>query len=295
MEKRILAAIKKGRVLVSDGAWGTFIQTRGLKPGECPELWNLTHPADIYDIALSYINAGSDMIETNSFGGNTFKLSNYGLSGKVAEINRRAAEISRDAAGPDKFVLGSAGPTGKILMTGDVTENELYDAYAEQSMALYEGGADAIVLETMIDLDEALIAVKAAKENSDCEIICTFTFDMTPLKEYRTMMGVAPMGIVDTLINAGADIIGTNCGNGIIGMINIVKEIRSVNKNIPVLVHANAGIPVFKNGISVFPETPELMATYAKELVDAGTNIIGGCCGTTPEHIRQIAEKVRRY
>jgi 5-methyltetrahydrofolate--homocysteine methyltransferase len=295
MEKRILAAIKQGRVLVSDGAWGTFIQARGLKPGECPELWNLTHPADIYDIALSYIHAGSDMIETNSFGGNIFKLSNYGLSGKVAEINRRAAEISREAAGPDRFVLGSAGPTGKILMTGDVTENELYDAFAEQSMALHEGGADAIVIETMIDLDEALIAVKAAKENTDCEIICTFTFDLTPLKEFRTMMGVAPANIVDALVNAGADIIGTNCGNGIVGMINIVKEIRSVNNTVPILVHANAGIPVLKNGISVFPETPELMARYANELVDAGTNIIGGCCGTTPEHIRQIADKVRSF
>jgi 5-methyltetrahydrofolate--homocysteine methyltransferase len=212
----------------------------------------------------------------------------------VAEINRKAAEISRQAAGKEKYVIASIGPTGKILMMGDVTETELYEAFKEQSIALHEGGADALVIETMTDLDEARIAIKASKENTPCEIICTMTFDYTLTGEFRSMMGVSPSEMVVSLTEAGADIIGANCSNGIKGMIGITKEIRSVNKDIPVLIHANAGMPVYKDGVTVFPESPEMMAEFAPELVRAGANIIGGCCGTTPEHIRQLAESVKK-
>ncbi|HNX78790.1 MAG TPA: homocysteine S-methyltransferase family protein, partial [Prolixibacteraceae bacterium] len=155
-----ITELSKTRVLVSDGAWGTFLQQKGLQPGECPELWNLTHRQEVMDIARSYIDAGSDMIETNSFGGSRFKLEKFGLADQGYRLNKAAAEISREAAGTEKLVLGSIGPTGKMLLLEEVTPEELYDAFREQAMALEAGGADAIVIETMTDLDEAVLAVK---------------------------------------------------------------------------------------------------------------------------------------
>jgi len=289
---KITELIKSGKVLISDGAWGTFLQEKGLQAGECPEIWNISHPDVVYDIARSYIDASADIIETNSFGGNKFKLKNFGLENKVREINLAAARISRKAAGKNKMVMGSIGPTGKIRMMGDVTEDELYEAFREQAMALEEGSADALVIETMSDLDEARIAIKASKENTKCEVICTMTFEKTVNKEFRTMMGVSPSDMAKTLVDAGADIIGANCGNGSKDMISIVKEIRQINKNIPVLIHSNAGLPQYKNGKTVYLENPDEMASNVDELIKAGANIIGGCCGTTPEHISKIANRI---
>jgi len=277
--------------LVSDGAWGTFLQQKGLQLGECPEEWNITHPEEVFDIAKSYIEAGADMIETNSFGGTKFKVEKYGLGDKVFELNKAAAEISRKAA-IDKFVLGSVGPTGKILMMGDVTEEELYEAFKEQVKGLEAGGVDAIMIETMTDLDEARLAIQAAKENTNCEVFCTMTFEKTLQGEFRSMMGVSPTEMVNTLIDTGADLIGANCGNGIADMIGIVKEIRSINSEIPVLVHANAGMPHYHDGKTVFPETPEEMSVLVPKIIAAGANIIGGCCGTTPDHICRVREMV---
>ena len=234
---KIINQIKSGKVLLSDGAWGTFLQAKGLVPGECPELWNITRPDDVLDIARGYIEAGSDMIETNSFGGSKFKLQHYGLEDRVFELNMAAAEISRKAAGPDRFVLGSIGPTGKILMMGEVTAAQLYDAFKEQAMALEAGGADAIMIETMSDMEEAIQAIKAAKENTACEVFCTMTFEKTIQNEFRSMMGISPTDMVQQLIQAGADLIGANCGNGTRDMVGIVKEIRNENADIPILIH----------------------------------------------------------
>lgn len=291
--RKIIHEIQKGRILVSDGAWGTFLQKKGLLPGECPEQWNVTRSEDIFDIAKSYIDAGADMIETNSFGGNYFKLKGYGLENQVYELNKAAAEISRRAAGSDHFVLGSVGPTGKLLMMEEVTEAELYEAFKAQSIALEAGGADAIVIETMTDLEEARIAVKAAKENTACEVICTMTFDKILSGEYRTMMGISPAEMTETLVEAGATIIGANCGNGIADMIGIVKEIRQTNAQIPILIHANAGMPQYCDGETTFPESPADMASRVKEIVEAGANIIGGCCGTTPDHICEVHHVIK--
>ena len=289
---KITDRIKQGKILVSDGAWGTFLHAKGLKPGQCPELWNIEHPDEVFDIAKSYIDAGADMVESNSFGGSSFKLIHYGLADRASELNQAAAAISRKAAG-DKFVLGSVGPTGKILMMGEVTPEEVYESFKEQVIALEKGGADAIIIETFTDIDEARLAIRAAKVNTTREVICTMTFERTVDGEYRSMMGVSPTEMMQELIPEGVDIIGANCGNGIEGMIKILKEIRLCNSVIPVLVHANAGMPIYDDGKTVFPESPMQTAGYVKEIIDAGVNIIGGCCGTTPEHIRQIARAAR--
>lgn len=284
----------KTRVLLCDGAWGTLLQQKGLQPGECPELWNLTRRDDVLDIARSYIEAGADIIETNSFGGSRIKLSQYGLGDKASLINETAATISREAAGPDRHVAGSIGPTGKILMTGDITADELYEAFSEQAIALEKGGADIIIIETMSDAEEAAIAVKAAKENTHCTVIATMTFNPSPDGTYYTIMGVTPADMIRILREAGADIIGSNCGNGTEVLTGVARAIREADREVPLIIQPNAGVPQLIDGKTIFPESPEIMSSFVPELVNLGVNIIGGCCGTTPEHIKAIARKLGR-
>ena len=286
--------LKTRKVLVSDGAWGTFLTQKGMVAGECPELWNVERRDDVLDIARNYVEAGADLITTNSFGGSRFKLQHFGLAGRVAELNEAAAAISRAAAGPDRHVFASIGPTGKILMTGEVTEEALYDAFKEQAVALEKGGADACVVETMTALDEACIAVRAARENTALEVLCTFTFDSVGEDVYRTMMGVSPTDMAATVLEAGATIIGTNCGQGPEGMVGIVEELRAVASHVPIIVQANAGLPERVDGVDRYPATPERMAQRVPDLIAAGANILGGCCGATPDHIRAIADAVNR-
>ena len=295
-KQKIVEAVKSGKVLISDGAWGTFLQKKGLKPGECPELWAVDRPADVKAIAQSYFTAGADMVESDTFGGTSFKLEHFGLKDRVAEINEAAAKLSAEAAaeaGGVKWVIASVGPTGKMLVTEEVTADELYNAFKEQVVALSKGGADAICIETMSDVEEAALAVKAVKENTSCEAIATFTFARTVNGDYRTMMGVSPEQAAEAMLEAGADIIGTNCGNGIERMIEIVKVMRQAAPKTPILVHANAGLPKNVNGVDTFPETPEMMAAQVHGLVAAGANIIGGCCGTTPAHIKAMKEAIK--
>jgi 5-methyltetrahydrofolate--homocysteine methyltransferase len=291
----ILHDLAERKVLVSDGAWGTFLVQKGMRPGECPELWNAEHRNAVLDIARSYVDSGSDIIGTNSFGGSRFKLCHFGLVERLAELNEAAAAISREAAGADKHVAASIGPTGKFLMTGEVSDEEMYDAFREQALALERGGADACCIETMAAIDEAILAVRAAKENTSLQVICTFTYNQIGEGQYRTMMGVSPTEMAAAILEAGADIIGANCGHGGKQMVGIVRELRAAAPAVPIMVQANAGMPVqTEQGVS-YPETPAITAGWTPHLLDAGANIIGGCCGTTPAHVRAIRDEVSRY
>ena len=293
--KQITGLVKSGKLLLGDGAWGTSLQELGLAAGECAESWNELHRDRVLSVATSYVSAGANLIETNSFGGSRIKLASYQMQDKTARLNRTAAEISREAAGKNVLVLGSIGPTGKFLITGSVTQAELTDAFREQAVALQNGGADALCLETFYDLDEARCAVIAARENTDLEIICTFTFDKKPDGSFKTMMGIDPKTVAENLLGWNVDIIGTNCGNGFGDMVSIVAEMRSVNPDIPILVQANAGLPKLDGEKILYPETPDMAAQIVPKLVKAGANIIGGCCGTTPAHIREIRKTLLQY
>ncbi len=292
--ENLLERVGRGEILVSDGAMGTFLQANGLKPGECPELWCISHPQVVKGIAESYIAAGADVVETNSFGGNAYKLHPFGLDGRVAELNRAAAALAREAMGAKGYVAASVGPTGRIVVDegGDVQPEDLYHAFQEQVVALEEGGADALCIETMSSLPEALAAVKAAKEHTKLPVICTFTFEGVGGR-FHTMMGVTPERAAKEAVAAGADIIGANCGNGIVNMIEITRKMRAAQPETPILIHANAGMPVLEGEKTVYKETPEFMASHVKAIIAAGANILGGCCGTTPAHIAALAQVVK--
>ncbi|MHB9132253.1 MAG: homocysteine S-methyltransferase family protein [Armatimonadota bacterium] len=294
MMKSLLERIAQGEILISDGAMGTFLQAKGLQPGECPEAWCISHPDVVKFIAEAYINAGADIVETNSFGGTSYKLKEFGLADKVAEFNKAATAVAKEAMDGKGYVAAAVGPTGQIVEDegGDVTEEDLYNAFKEQVVALAAGGADAFCIETMSSVTEAVQAIKAAKENTDLPIICTFTF-APGAQGFRTMMGVTPERAAQAAVEAGADIIGANCGNGIANMIEITATMRAAAPSTPILIHANAGMPVFEDGETVFKETPEQMAARVQELIAAGANIIGGCCGTNPDHISAMASAAK--
>ena len=290
----IFQDIKTKGVLVADGGWGTFLIAAGMQPGECPELWNVNRPEVVREIAAGYIAAGSDIISTNSFGGTRCKLGQFGLGERATELNTAAAWISREAAGPDRHVMASIGPTGKFLMMGDITEDEMYASFAEQARALEAGGADACIVETMSALDEACCAIRAVKENTKLEIVCSFTYSAQAGGGYRTMMGVSPTGMARAALDAGANILGVNCGFGSDDMVEIVRELHAAAPETPILVNPNAGQPIATEKGVEYPETPEHMAEFTPTFIEAGASIIGGCCGTHPGHIRAIVAAVKK-
>lgn len=275
--------------VVTDGSWGTQLQQRGLEQGENPDSWNLEHPDLVEKVARQYVDAGSQVILSNTFGANRFILERFNLADKVGALNVAGVEISRKAAGESACVFASIGPSGKMLVSLEVTEDELREAFSEQAEAQARAGADAIVVETMMDIDEARIAAAAAKKTG-LPVIACMVYDSGKDKD-RTLMGNTPEQAVEMLEKIGVDAIGANCGQGIDGFIPICKRLRSAT-NLPLWMKPNAGLPELVEDKTVFKTTADEFVQFVPELVESGANFIGGCCGTDQEFIRKIREVV---
>jgi 5-methyltetrahydrofolate--homocysteine methyltransferase len=280
-----------GQIRVTDGAYGSALQKKGLSVGGCPELANADNPEAVRNVARSYVEAGSEVIITNSLGANRFMLAPHSAADRAAELAEAAAAIAKEAVeGTDVKVFGSFGPTGKIVMMGQVSEAELSAAFAETSEALARGGSDAIVLETFSELAEAEIAVKAVKESCDLPVVVSMTFGCGPEKTC-TMMGNTPAELAAMAEAAGADAVGANCGVGPEPYVRVARMLAEATK-LPIWIKPNAGLPIVENGKTVFAMGPHEFASFVPQLIGAGTNFIGGCCGTTPDHIRAVRKAV---
>jgi methionine synthase I (cobalamin-dependent) len=276
--------------VVTDGAWGTQLQQRGLPVGACPDAWNLTRPEKVEEVARAYVEAGSRIILTNTFGANRFVLARHGLADKAAEVNRAGVAISLRAAAGRALVFASVGPSGLMLMAGQVCEADLKAAFAQQAQAIAEAGADGIAIETMSDPVEASLATDAARA-AGLPVVACMTFDSGAKKD-RTMMGTTPEQAAERLTAAGADVIGANCGQGIAGMVDVCRRLHAATDR-PLWIKANAGLPENVEGKTVYRQTPAEFADHASKLLEAGASFLGGCCGTTPEFIRALVERLR--
>lgn len=280
-------------VLVLDGAMGTMLFQAGLSSGACPELWNVERPQAIQAVHQAYVDAGSDMIETNSFGASRLKLAAFGLEHRVRDLNLAAATLARAAGGTGTYVAGSIGPTGHLPEPyGDAPETSLLDAFREQAEALAEGGADVLAIETMMAPEEAVLAVRAAK-TTGLPVMCSMTFQwLRERSEDRTMWGTTPADAARVLVEAGADIVGCNCGDGGPGRVpSILAEMRPSAALL--VAYPNAGLPRIVGDRTVYDLAPPAMAKTYPDILRAGARIVGACCGSTPEHIRDIARTVR--
>lgn len=286
MKLPFLDAVRE-RVLVLDGAMGTMLQERGLKAGQSPEELNLALPDVVAGVHQAYLASGAEIIVTNTFGGNREKLSHYGLEGRLREINRAGVTLARNAAGKDAYVAASIGPTGRFVEpVGDLSFDRMAAIFREQAETLIEAGTDLITLETFLDIKEIRAALIAIREISPTiPVIAMLTFD----DNGRSVLGTPPETAAITLEAAGADIIGSNCGLGIDGIYEILCSMRRVT-SLPLISQANAGLPILKDGKTFFPGTPREMAAFQDRLLDLGVRVIGGCCGTTPEHIRAMRD-----
>lgn len=278
----------KSRVLIHDGSKGYMLQKMGLKGGECPELWNVTHSDAVSDIYSLYKKAGSDVIQTNSFQGNRIKLAEYSLEDRVYELNYEAARLAREVMGKNGFVTGSIGPLGILFEpSGKLTFEKAYDTFKEQMKGLVDGGVDVINLETFTDVAEIRAALLAAKENFNLPVICSVSF----LENGKTLMGSDPYTVAVILKSLGADMIGTNCSSEVTKMVDLARIMYEAT-GIPVSVKPNAGIPEVVNGEVRYNITPSEFAKISKEFVKYGARLIGGCCGTTPEHVQSIRVEI---
>jgi 5-methyltetrahydrofolate--homocysteine methyltransferase len=278
-------------VTVTDGAWGTQLQKQSLPAGACPDLWNLENPAAVEAVAREYVQAGSQIILTNTFRSNRFALEHWQLGDQAAKLAEVGAAISRKVAGNSARVFGSMAPTGKIVMMGDTPKEDIYAAFAEQAKALARGGVDAILCETFTELEEALLAARAARENTALPVLVSLTFDSGPDRA-ATMMGNSPADLAKAARELGLSAVGANCGAGPDNLVKVARLFRQAT-DLPILVKPNAGLPVIRDGQTVFPLAPAQFAAFVPELVAAGANFIGGCCGTTPDHIRAVQAAVK--
>jgi 5-methyltetrahydrofolate--homocysteine methyltransferase len=294
---QVVERIRAGEVLVFDGGYGTMLFAAGLLNGACPELWNDTHADVVRGIHQGYFDAGSQIVETNTFGGSRLKLNEYALGDRTRELNVKGARLARAAAPAAGYVAGSIGPTSRLPAEyeplGDTTDEEYFATFKEQAEALAEGGVDLFAVETMMFPQEAVAAVQACKAAADLPVMATMFFQFEELHDRdRTMWGESPAEVAKNLLAAGADVIGMNCGRGPDRAVVIIREMRAVT-DAPLVAYPNAGLPVTTGDSVTYELGPEAMAAEYPALLDAGCNVVGACCGSNPEHIRRIAAVVR--
>lgn len=293
--QKLIDRIKSGRPIAGDGAMGTMLQQHGFDASSCLESLNLTHPGFCQHISQLYIDAGAEILQTNTFGGSPIRLAEFGLEDKAEEINRTAALLVREIAGDKAWVTGSCGPCGRHLQPfGDLDSETFVASCKRQLSALVDGGMDALSIETIMDIEEAALAIRTAKEIApEVVIMASVTLDKTQTG-YKMPFGSSINDVVRRLSEEGADVIGANCGTGMESMIEIAREFRDVSTK-PVLIRPNAGLPEVSDGKPVWQETPEQFAIGTRKLLEIGVNIIGGCCGTTPDHIREIRRVIDEW
>jgi 5-methyltetrahydrofolate--homocysteine methyltransferase len=294
----VVERVRAGETLVFDGGYGTMLFAAGLLNGACPELWNDTHADVVRAIHRGYFEAGSDIVETNTFGGTRLKLNEYQLGDRTRELNVKGARLARAAAPAGGYVAGSIGPTSRLPAEyeplGDTTDAEYVATFTEQAEALAEGGVDLFAVETMMFPQEATAAIRACKAATGLPIMATMFFQFEEMHDRdRTMWGESPAEVARNLLAAGADVVGMNCGRGPDRAIAIIREMRKVT-DAPLVAYPNAGLPVTTGDAITYELGPDEMAREYPALLDAGCNIVGACCGSNPDHIRRIAEVVRR-
>jgi methionine synthase I (cobalamin-dependent) len=275
-------------LLITDGAWGTELQARGLPPGTMPDTWNLAHPERVEAVARAYVEAGSQVILTNTFRANAIAMHSC-AEDELDAINRAGVALSRHAAG-EALVFASIGPTGKLLLSGDIDSEQVAAAYIAQTRSLAAAGADALLLETMSDIEEARLAVKAARRTG-LPVIASFAFDSGKNKD-RTMMGATPESVAEAMVEAGADGVGANCGVGVEQVVPICRRLRAAC-DLPIWIKPNAGLPTMEGTSIRYSTSAEFFASHYVALRDAGAAFLGGCCGTTPEFIRALVSAQR--
>jgi 5-methyltetrahydrofolate--homocysteine methyltransferase len=285
MDMTLSAYLKAERTLVADGATGTMLMAAGLNPGTPPELWNIERPDQIVELHNSYLEAGSQILLTNSFGGSPIKLGKAGLADRTRELNRAAANLAREASGERAFIAGDLGPTGELMAPmGPLTFESALSAFSEQAAALAEGGVDAIWVETMSDLTEARAAVTAARQSSDVPVFCSLSFG----KKARTMMGVTPKQAVTELWPLGLTAIGANCGEGLEMIPDVLAQMREVEPGIILIAKPNAGLPKLSHGTTIYDIEPPEFAKRMVDFIEQGAQVVGACCGSSPTYISEM-------
>jgi methionine synthase I (cobalamin-dependent) len=287
---KTIQELLKNKPVILDGAWGTQMQAKGLPDGACPDEWNLSSPEKVEEVAREYVEAGSQIIITNTFSATRICLEQSNLADKVREINIAGVQISKRAAGREALVFASLGPTGKSLFMGEISPDQISQSYQEQADALASGGADGLVVETMMDLKEAELAVQAAK-GTGLPVVACMTFCRGKRKDH-TMMGVSVEQAVESFVNLGVDVVGSNCGQGLEGM-SKTCEVLKEQTDLPIWIKSNAGIPKYEDEETVYDTTAEQFAELAGSVIDTGVDFIGGCCGTSPAYIRLISQKYK--
>jgi 5-methyltetrahydrofolate--homocysteine methyltransferase len=277
-------------VLLADGATGTNYQEMGIEPGVAPEEWVFDAPGKVQELHRRFADAGSDLVLTCSFGSTSLRLAEGPLAGRAVEVNRRAAELAREAVGAERLVAGSLGPTGQLIEPyGLLTRDPCVDAYAEQAGALTDGGVDLLVLETFFALEEAVWAIEGVRRASDLPLVASFSFDQGT----RTMMGVSAADVIAALADSGVAALGLNCGRSLADTDAVVGEFLDAGLGVPLWVKPNAGVPKVVGDAVIYEADPEMLARHVAGYVERGARIVGGCCGSTPEHVAAIAAAIR--